>query len=197
MWKRGFRFPFHFHDKMEIVELENAVFGPHHEHEEALHMTETITVSEVFNESHVLLDLDAKSQDDVFRAVAEAAQRDGITASADDLYAGFVQREQEVTTGLMDGYAIPHTKTDAATRAAMYYVRVKTPLAWETMDDSDVVNLFCLIAPASGESNPHLVLLSALATCLLEDEFKEAVSQAETPAELVSLVNEHIEKEVG
>lgn len=160
-------------------------------------MTDTISAKEVFNTDHVIMNLDAHSQEDVFRAVASAAERDGVTASADDLFQGFVQRESEVTTGLMDGYAIPHAKTDAANCAAMYYVRTLTPLAWETMDGSDVTNLFCLIAPAKSENNPHLVLLSALASCLLEDEFKTSVAQAATAEELVSLVNEGIEKEVG
>ncbi len=159
-------------------------------------MMEGIDISDVFDESHVLLDLDAKTQDDVFHAVAEAAVRNGIADDANALYEGFLQREQEVTTGLMDGYAIPHTKNEAAKRAAMFYVRVPNPLPWETMDDSEVTNLFCLIAPASCEGNPHLVMLSALATCLLEDDFKEAVAKAASAEELVSLVTEHIEKEV-
>ena len=159
-------------------------------------MTETVEIADVFNADHVILDLDAATQDDVFRAVAAAAERDGVTTSADDLYDGFVQREREVTTGLMDGYAIPHTKTEAASRAAMYYVRTTSPLTWETMDGSDVTNMFCLIAPANAAGNPHLTLLSALASCLLEDEFKDAVAHAATAQELVSLVSEHIAKEV-
>ena len=159
-------------------------------------MEGNLAISDVFDESHVLLDFEAETQEDVFRAVAESAVKNGIADSADALFEGFLQREQEVTTGLMDGYAIPHTKNPAAQRAAMYYVRVTKPLPWETMDDSEVTNLFCLIAPESCEGNPHLVMLSALATCLLEDDFKSAVANAKTAEELVSLVSEHIEKEV-
>lgn len=152
-------------------------------------------MDELLTVKHILLNLDAQTREDVFRAVAAAAQEDGVTDSADDLYAGLLQRETEVTTGLMDGYAIPHTKTDAANRAALYYVRSVNPLAWETMDGSDVTHMFVLIAPASDQNNTHLRMLSALATCLLEDDFKQGVANAATAQDVVSLVIEHIEKE--
>ena len=154
-------------------------------------------MNELLTAAHVILGLDAATREDVFRTVAQAAERDGVTDSQDALYGGLMSREDEVSTGLMDGYAIPHTKTDAARRAAMYYVRTNSPIPWETMDGSDVTNFFVLIAPASDQNDTHLMMLSALATCLLEDEFKEAVAGAETPQEVVSLVSEGIEKERG
>lgn len=152
-------------------------------------------MDDLLTADHVLLDVDAATCDDVFRAVAQAAQAAGVTDSADALLAGFQQRESEVTTGLMDGFAIPHTKTDAAKRAALYYVRCIRPLDWETMDGQPVTNAFALIAPESDQNNTHLSMLSALASCLLEDEFKSAVSQSGTADELVSLISEHIKKE--
>lgn len=152
-------------------------------------------MNELLTPNHVLLDFEAHKPEDVFEAVAAAAQEDGVTDEAKGIYNGLVQRETEVTTGLMDGYAIPHTKTDAAKRAALYYVRSKNPLAWETMDDTDVTDMFVLIAPASDQNNTHLMMLSALATCLLEDEFKEAVRSAATADDVVAIVSDAIEKE--
>lgn len=152
-------------------------------------------MSELLTTNHVLLDLDAHAREDVFQAVANAAQEDGVTDGAQGLFEGLMQRETEVSTGLMDGYAIPHTKTDAANHAALYYVRSKNPLTWETMDGTDVTDMFVLIAPASDQNNTHLRMLSALATCLLEDEFKESVRNAATEEDVVRLVSEGIEKE--
>lgn len=152
-------------------------------------------LSEILAPSHVLLDVDAATREDAFRAVATVAEAQGVTDSADALFEGLCQREREVTTGLMDGFAIPHTKTDAANRAAMFFVRSAAPLAWETMDGSPVTNMFFLIAPASDQNNTHLAMLSALASSLLEDDFKEAVAKVATPEELVTLVTEQIKKE--
>lgn len=152
-------------------------------------------MNELLTVEHVILRLDAATREDVFRAVAQAAERDGVTDTWNGLYDGLMGREDEVSTGLMDGYAIPHTKTDVARRSAMYYVRTNSPIPWETMDGSDVTNFFVLIAPASDQNETHLMMLSALATCLLEDEFKEAVANAGTPQEVVALVSRGIEKE--
>lgn len=152
-------------------------------------------MNEILKPSHVLLDIDVATREDAFRAVAAVAEKEGVTDSADALYDGLVQRETEVTTGLMDGYAIPHTKTDAANRVAMFFVRSANPLTWETMDGTDVHYMFFLIAPASDQNNTHLMMLSALASSLLEDDFKDAVANVGTAEELVTLVNEQIEKE--
>lgn len=152
-------------------------------------------LSQILTADHVLLDIDASTREDAFRAVAAAAEKLGVTDSADALYDGLVQRETEVTTGLMDGFAIPHTKTDAANRAAMFFVRSASPLEWETMDGEPVTCMFFLIAPASDQNNTHLAMLSALASSLLEDDFKDAVAHVGTPDELVTLVTEQIEKE--
>jgi len=78
-------------------------------------------MQKVFTQDQVLLNLGAANAEDVFRAVADRAQDLGI-ASADGAYQGLLEREREVATGLMDGYAIPHTKCSAVNRAAMSYV---------------------------------------------------------------------------
>ncbi len=152
-------------------------------------------MDELIAANHILLEVEAKTCDDVFRAVAQAAQESGITNSSADLMRGFQEREREASTGLMDGFAIPHTKSDAATRAALYYVRTVAPVDWETMDGCTVTDVFALIAPAIDPGNTHLSMLSALASSLLEEEFKHAVSHAATAEQLVSLVTERIEKE--
>lgn len=148
----------------------------------------------IFSQDHVLLGLQATSAEDVFRAVAERAESLGV-APADGAFSGLVEREQEVATGLMDGYAIPHTKCSAVRRVAMFFVRTAEPIEWQTMDDLPVQHLFVLMAPDGNGSEQHLKLLAALATCLLEDEFRQGIAQAATAQEVVSLVMEHIEKE--
>lgn len=151
-------------------------------------------MEQVFTRDQVLLGLEASSQEDIFRAVANKAEALGV-APADGVYSGLVEREREVATGLMDGFAIPHTKCAAIRRPAMFYVRTAAPLEWQTMDGLPVQHLFVLMAPDGAGGGGHLQVLSALATCLLEDEFKEAVAHAATPQDVVELVGEHIEKE--
>lgn len=98
-------------------------------------------------------------------------------------------------TGLMDGFAIPHAKTSVVIRPSMFYVRTRHPLEWETLDGEGVSSLFALVSPDGDKGSSHLKMLSALATCLLEDDFKETVKRLGTADELVSYVNDCIAKE--
>lgn len=151
-------------------------------------------MDQIFSQDHVFLGLEAKCAEEVFRAVAERAESLGV-ASADGVFEGLLEREGEEATGLMDGYAIPHAKCPAVRSAAMFYVRTVDPLAWQTMDDVPVRHLFVLMAPDGAGEGEHLKLLAALATCLLDDEFKQRVARAATAEEVASVVMEHIERE--
>lgn len=152
-------------------------------------------MDQLLTPSHVLLDLDVTTREDALRAVARAAEADGVTDSAEALYEAIMEREGEAATGLLDGYAIPHAKTDAANKVAMFYARTTHPLEWETMDGSKVTNLFVLISPASNQDNAHLKMLSNLATCLLEDDFKAKVPTINDAKELADYVGEFMKKE--
>lgn len=152
-------------------------------------------MDQLLTPSHVLLGLDASTREEALRTVAKAAEDDGVTDSADALYQAIMDREAQADTGLMDGYAIPHAKTDAANRVAMFYARTTRPLEWPTMDDSKVTNLFVLISPASNQDNAHLKMLSNLASCLLEDDFKQKVPTINDVDALVSYVSEYMRKE--
>lgn len=151
--------------------------------------------NEIFTPDHVFLDLDAKSKRNVFECVSKMAEKVGVTNSASSLCDAIAEREEDGMTGLMDGFAIPHAKTSVVIRPSMFYVRVKHPLEWETLDGEGVSSLFALVSPDGDKGSSHLKMLSALATCLLEDDFKETVKRLETADELVSYVNDCIAKE--
>lgn len=152
-------------------------------------------MNDLLTPSHVLLGLDVSTREDALRAVAKAAQEDGVTDSADALYEAIMDREAQAATGLMDGYAIPHAKTDAVNKVALFYARTNHPLEWQTLDDSKVTNLFVLLSPASNQDNAHLKMLSNLASCLLEDDFKDTVPTIDDADKLVSFVGEYMQKE--
>ena len=96
----------------------------------------------------------------------------------------FLKREEEYSTGLQDEFAIPHAKSTHAKEVAIFFVKCKNELDWETLDDSKVKYLFALIVPMENAGNEHLLMISKLATSLLEDEFKEKVKSSTDKAEL-------------
>ena len=73
------------------------------------------------------------------------------------------------------------------------YLRTKQGIEWGTLDDKKVNYMFALLVPANYEGNIHLQMISTLATCLLEDDFKEKVKSSCDRAELKKYIQEKME----
>ena len=138
----------------------------------------------MIREEYIFFDVDAASKEELLDFISEKALEFGITDSKEGLKDAFLKREEEYTTGLQDGFAIPHAKTEYAKETAVFFVKCKNPLDWETMDDTKVKYVFALIVPTEKAGNEHLIMISKLATSLLEDEFKDKVKSSTDKAEL-------------
>ena len=125
--------------------------------------------------------------------ICEKAKQFHITDQEEDLYIDFMNREAEFPTGLQDGFAIPHARTERVKKIAIMYLRTKQGIEWGTLDDKKVNYMFALLVPANYEGNIHLQMISTLATCLLEDDFKEKVKSSCDRAELKKYIQEKME----
>ena len=114
----------------------------------------------MIKENYIFFDIDAKNKEEALDFVSSKAFEYGITDDKDGLLGDFLKREEEYSTGLQDEFAIPHAKSTHAKEVAIFFVKCKNELDWETLDDSKV------------------------ATSLLEDEFKEKVKSSTDKAEL-------------
>ena len=138
----------------------------------------------MIKENYIFFDIDAKNKEEALDFVSSKAFEYGITDDKDGLLGDFLKREEEYSTGLQDEFAIPHAQSTHAKEVAIFFVKCKNELDWETLDDSKVKYLFALIVPMENAGNEHLLMISKLATSLLEDEFKEKVKSSTDKAEL-------------
>lgn len=138
----------------------------------------------MIKEKYIFFDIDAKNKEEVLTFISEKAFEYGITNDKEGLLKDFLQREEEYSTGLQSEFAIPHAKSVHAKEAAIFFVKCKKDIEWETLDDSNVKYLFALIVPKENAGNEHLLMISKLATSLLEDEFRDKVKLSTDRAEL-------------
>lgn len=138
----------------------------------------------MIKENYIFFDIDAKNKEEALDFISSKAFEYGITDDKDGLLGDFLKREEEYSTGLQDEFAIPHAKSIHAKEVAIFFVKCKNELDWETLDDSKVKYLFALIVPMENAGNEHLLMISKLATSLLEDEFKDKVKSSTDKAEL-------------
>ena len=98
-------------------------------------------------------------------------------------------REAEGSTGIGEGIAIPHAKTEAVKTPGLASMIVRAGVDYESLDEEPAFLFFLIAAPAGGE-NVHLEVLSRLSRMLMDDEFHEALMNAKTPEEYLHIIDE-------
>ena len=86
------------------------------------------------SEKNVILHQQAASREEALRIMSDLSVELGAADDADEVYKGFLAREEIDQTGMMDGFAIPHCKTEAVKQAAVMVFKNETALEWPSMD---------------------------------------------------------------
>ena len=97
-------------------------------------------------------------------------------------------REEESTTGIGDGIAIPHGKCDAVKKPGLAAMVIKNGVEFESLDDEPVTLLFLIAAPNT-EDNVHLDVLSKLSVMLMDEEFTESLRNASSVDEFMDIID--------
>ena len=97
-------------------------------------------------------------------------------------------REKEGSTGIGEGIAIPHAKTDAVKAPGLASMIVRNGVDYESLDDEPAYLFFLIAAPADG-NNVHLEVLSRLSRLLMDDVFRENLMNAKTAEEYMTIID--------
>ncbi len=133
---------------------------------------------------------DFASRDEALSFVSNQAVKAGIANDADAVMNAFLAREAEGTTGMMEGFAIPHAKSDAITEAAVIVVKDDSGVTgWDTMDGAPVNVAIALLIPGAQAGTTHLKILSKVAEALMDEDFRATVKGSSDAAEIVKTIN--------
>lgn len=133
---------------------------------------------------------DFASRDEALSFVSNQAVKAGIAGDADAVMNAFLAREAEGTTGMMEGFAIPHAKTDAITEAAVIVVKDDSGVTgWDTMDGAPVNVAIALLIPGAQAGTTHLKILSKVAEALMDEDFRATVKGSTDAAEIAKTIN--------
>lgn len=145
-----------------------------------------------FTRENILLNQRADSKEALLRIIAKYAKQKNIVKSEEACYTAFIEREGESSTGLQDGFAIPHAKAETVKNATVIFVKNDKKIEWETFDNQSVQYVFALLVPKAEQGTIHIQMLSALATALMEESFKEAIIKSDDVSELVQIINKEM-----
>lgn len=130
------------------------------------------------------------SRDEALSFVSNQAVKAGVADDADAVMNAFLAREAEGTTGMMEGFAIPHAKSDAITEAAVIVVKDDSGvIGWDTMDGAPVNVAIALLIPGAQAGTTHLKILSKVAEALMDEGFRATVKGSTDAAEIAKTIN--------
>ena len=133
---------------------------------------------------------DFASRDEALSFVSNQAVKAGIASDADAVMNAFLAREAEGTTGMMEGFAIPHAKSDDITEAAVIVVKDESGVTgWDTMDGAPVNVAIALLIPGAQAGTTHLKILSKVAEALMDEDFRATVKGSTDAAEIAKTIN--------
>ena len=146
-------------------------------------------MSELITPELVLLDQNlGETKFDVISKLVHAVVDASRATDYDQLYAAAEARESKTDTGIPGGIAIPHCRSAAVTEPTLAMARPKPGVSFGAKDGP--ADLIFFIAAPDGADQEHLKLLSTLARSLMKKSFTASLREAQTPEEIVDLVND-------
>ena len=150
-------------------------------------------MSDFVRAGNVFVGQSLDTREDMLRFISDKAAELGITDDAGAVYEAFVAREEMGETGMTDGFAVPHAKSDAIKEAAVIVVKNDHAIEWPSFDDKPVDIAISLLVPDGEAGTTHIRLLSKTAVLLMKDEFKALVRGTDDAEAIAAAVEAGIE----
>lgn len=147
---------------------------------------ESFDPSDILDLQNIKVDVDVASRDEALKYLADFAVKNNLANDSEAVYNSYVKREKEGSTGMTDGFAIPHAQSAAIAKSSMIVLKLKQPIDWQSLDGKKIDTVISFLIPQV-DSNAHLQYLSNTAKLLTHADFIAQLKAANTPAEIQDL----------
>ncbi|HEO7336312.1 TPA: PTS sugar transporter subunit IIA [Streptococcus agalactiae] len=141
----------------------------------------------------IRVNVDMPLKKDVFAYLAGLVVENDYADDTDQVYKSLLSREEEGTTGMMDGFAIPHAKSQAVIKPGIAVLKLKNGVEWESMDGKLIDSVIALFIPETEVGSTHLTYLSKIARILMKNDFKNDFKEAHEIEEIETVFNKYLE----
>jgi PTS system nitrogen regulatory IIA component len=148
-------------------------------------------IGELLERDAVSARVSVTSKRQALAAVAEIAARK-LGRDAQSVLDALLEREAQGSTGVGQGVAVPHARLEGLDRMVGVFVKLETPVAFDSVDDRPVDLLFVLLAPKDAGVE-HLRALARVSRTLRQKELREQLRQARTVDAVYALLSREAE----
>lgn len=147
-------------------------------------------IRDLLKKDLMILDLKADNKSDAIEEIASKFYKKGYIKSKEEFINGLKKREDQGSTALGDGVAIPHSKNKTVKEPAVLFARKKEGLDYEALDGEDTFIFFAIAAP-DGENNLHVETLAQLSKMIMKGGFVDDLKTVNNSDEVYSIIDKY------
>ena len=146
-------------------------------------------ITDLLSKESIRLDGVSSTKKETIRAMADLMEKSGKISDKNAYVEGLIKREEESTTAVGEGIAIPHYKGSAVTKPGLAAMVIKDGTDFDSIDGEPVKLIFAIAAPDTKE-NVHLDVLSKLSVLLMDEDFSQKLINAKSVEEFISIIDD-------
>ena len=146
-------------------------------------------ITDLLEEKSIKLNAVANSKQEALNQIINLIDKTGNISNKEEYKQVVLKREKQGTTGIGEGIAIPHGKSNVVKKATLAAMVIPNGVDFEALDNKKVDLMFLIGAPET-KDNIHLEVLSRLSALLMDEKFREKLRGAKTPEEFINYIDE-------
>ena len=146
-------------------------------------------ITDLISKDAIDLNVNVTTKKELIKKAVELMQKNGNINNIYEYEKLVIKREEEGSTGIGEGIAIPHGKGDSVSKPGISAMVIPNGADFEALDEKNV-NLLFLIAAPNNKENIHLEVLSRLSTLLMDKKFREKLLNAKSKDEFLNIIND-------
>lgn len=143
----------------------------------------------IISKDLVHLNLEVTTKEEALKQLASIASANNKINNEAQYIEAVLKREEEFSTAVGFGVAIPHGKSDAVNEPFFMFARTEN-LDWHSMDGEPVDLIFLIGVPTSDASSTHLKILAALSRKLMKEPFRNGLRTLATPEAVIEFLEQ-------
>lgn len=150
---------------------------------------EAVRLTDLTDEELIVMDIPGQNKEEVFKELLGLPALNRYITDRDSVLTAVKTREEQSTTGMGEGIAIPHAKSPDITEATLVVARSENGVDWDSMDGGLVKIIFLILVPERQKGDLHLKILQLLSRNLMHEDFRQAILNANTKEEVYDVLS--------
>ena len=146
-----------------------------------------MTLLDILSPDSTIVDLKGETKEEIIAELVDSLANNDAITDRDKVLQAVLEREKIMSTGIGDGIAIPHGKSDSVERLIAALGTQRRGVDFEALDGEPAYVFFLLVSPAN-VSGPHIKALARISRLLKNDEFKKKLIAAESSTAIIDII---------